>query len=148
MLGGSANSILFDKVREENSYAYYVNAIVKPYDNLMVIYSGIANGNDGEVYKLISKELRKIVHGKFDDTKFESAKKTLASAIMISEDSPMGIINNYYAMRLVNSLNTEERIKNVLAVTKEDIVILGKKIKVHSKFILEGDYGKDNHKEY
>ena len=147
MLGGSANSILFDKVREENSYAYYVNAIVKPYDNLMVIYSGIANGNDAIVYKLINKELKKIMHGKFEDIKFESAKKTLASAIMISEDSPMGIINNYYAMRLVNSLSTEERIKKVLAVTKEDIVNLGKKIKVHSKFILEADDGKDNNKE-
>ena len=29
MLGGSSNSILFEAVREKNSYAYYVNTIVK-----------------------------------------------------------------------------------------------------------------------
>ena len=37
LLGGTSNSILFDTVREKNSYAYYVNALVKPYDNVMMI---------------------------------------------------------------------------------------------------------------
>ena len=49
LLGGSANSILFDEVREKNSYAYYVNALVKPYDNIMMVYSGIENGNSENV---------------------------------------------------------------------------------------------------
>ena len=55
MLGGSSNSILFDTVREKNSYAYYVNSNVKAYDNIMMIYSGIEKGNSDKVLKLINK---------------------------------------------------------------------------------------------
>lgn len=144
MLGGSANSILFDDVREKNSYAYYVNAIVKSYDNILMIYSGIENGNNANVRKLIEKSLKNITHGNFDLDKLESAKKTMISAIKASLDNPMGIINNYYAKELVNSPDIEERIKNVESVSREDIINVSKKVMIHSVFALEGSNGKDN----
>jgi len=144
MLGGSANSILFDDVREKNSYAYYVNAIVKSYDNIMMIYSGIENGNEGNVKKLIEKSLRNISRGSFDMEKLDSAKKTMVSAIKASLDNPMGIINNYYAKVLVNSPDVLERIENVSKVSKDDIVNVSKKIAVHSLFVLEATNEKNN----
>ena len=146
MLGGSANSILFDSVREKNSYAYYVNAVVKPYDNIMMIYSGIENGNEDNVLKLIKKELKNVNKGKFSKEKFESAKETIISAISVSEDNPMGIISNYYAKLLVGSLDADERIKKMQGVTEEDIVSVSKKIAIHTIYILEGEDEKDNDK--
>ena len=147
MLGGSSNSILFDNVREKNSYAYYVNAIVKSYDNIMMIYSGIEKGNENNVFKLIDKSLKGISKGKFDDEVFKSAKETLTSAIKATLDNPIGIINNYYAMKLVNSPEVEERIKNIDSVTKEEIINVSKKIKMHTMFILEASDEEDNNKE-
>ena len=146
MLGGTSNSILFDAVREKNSYAYYVNAIVKSYDNVMMIYSGIEHGNEKNVVKIIEKTLASIKKGNFPDDKFESAKETLISAIKASLDNPMGIITNYYAKTLVNSPDVEERIENINKVTKEDIVNVSKKVNVHTMFILEGEDEKDNDK--
>ena len=55
MLGGSSNSLLFDTVREKNSYAYYINSNQKAYDNILMIYSGIESGNSENVLKLIKK---------------------------------------------------------------------------------------------
>ena len=147
MLGGSSNSILFDNVREKNSYAYYVNALVKSYDNIMMIYSGIEKGNENNVFKLIDKSLKGISKGKFDDEVFKSAKETLISAIKATLDNPIGIINNYYAMKLVNSPTVEERIKNIDSVTKEEIINVSKKIKIHTMFILEASDEEDNNKE-
>lgn len=147
MLGGSANSILFDDVREKNSYAYYINAIVKSYDNIMMIYSGIENGNNDNVRKLIEKSLNNIAKGKFDIDKLESAKKTMVSAIKASLDNPIGIINNYYAKELVNSPDIEERIKNVENVSREDIINVSKKVSIYSVFTLEGSNEEDNDKE-
>ena len=146
MLGGTANSILFDAVREKNSYAYYVNAIVKSYDNVMMIYSGIEHGNSKIVLKIIKKTLGEINKGKFDNSKFESAKETMISAIKASLDNPMGIITNYYAKTLVNSPDPEERIKNISEVTREDIMAVSKKIHMHTLFVLEGQDEKDNDK--
>lgn len=137
LLGGSSNSILFDTVREKNSYAYYVNALVKPYDNIMMIYSGIQKGNDDAVIKLIEKSLSSISKGKFDVDKLESSKKTLISAIKSSLDNPVSIINNYYAKVLVDALDVNEKIENIKKISKEDIIAVSKKISVHTLFLLE-----------
>lgn len=144
LLGGSSNSILFDTIREKNSYAYYVNAIVKPYDNVMMIYSGIQKGNEREVFKLIEKSLSGVSKGKFDLEKLESSKKTLISAIESSLDNPVSIINNYYAKVLVNAVDVNERIENIKKVTKEDIISVSKKIYIHTKFLLEAEDEKNN----
>ena len=137
LLGGSSNSILFDTVREKNSYAYYVNALVKPYDNILMIYSGIEKGNDRAVVKLIEKSLSEISRGKFDVDKLESSKKTLISAIEGSLDNPISIINNYYAKVLVDALDVEEKIEKIKKVSVDDIVTVSKKVSVHTLFLLE-----------
>jgi len=137
LLGGSSNSILFDTVREKNSFAYYVNALVKPYDNVMMIYSGIQKGNDKAVVKLIEKSLQGISKGKFEDDKLESCKKTLISAIESSLDNPISIINNYYAKVLVDALDVDEKIEMIKKINKDDIIAVSKKISVHTLFLLE-----------
>lgn len=144
MLGGSSNSILFDMVREKNSYAYYVNAIVKSYDNIMMIYSGIEKGNEKEVMKLIEKSLSSISKGKFDVQKLESSKQTLISAIESSLDNPVSIINNYYAKILVDALDVNEKIENIKKVSKEDIMIVSKKVSLHTLYLLEASDEKNN----
>ena len=144
LLGGNSNSLLFDTVREKNSYAYYVNALVKPYDNVMLIYSGIEKGNDKAVVKLVEKTLTNISKGKFDDDKVESCKNTLISAIESSLDNPVTIINNYYAKVLVNSLDIEEKIANIKKVSRSDIISVSKKVDVHTLFVLEAADEKDN----
>lgn len=144
LIGGSSNSILFDNVREKNSYAYYVNALVKPYDNVMMIYSGIEKGNDKEVFKLIDKSLNSVSKGKFDNDKLESSKKTLISAIESSLDNPVSIINNYYAKVLVQTLDIEEKINNIKKVSKDDIIAVSKKISIHTLFLLEASDEENN----
>jgi len=144
LLGGSSNSILFDMVREKNSYAYYVNALVKPYDNVMMIYSGIEKGNDKAVVKLIEKSLSGISRGKFDEDKLESSKKTLISAIESSLDNPISIINNYYAKVLVGALDVDEKIEKIKSISKDDIINVSKKISVHTLFLLEASDEENN----
>lgn len=144
LLGGSTNSLLFDTVREKNSYAYYINASAKAYDNILMIYSGIEPGNSENVLKLIKKTLQNITRGKFDDKLIESAKETIISSIKASIDSPAGIINTYYAKVLVDSLLFEERIENISKITKEDIINLSKKVSMHTLYLLEGEKDGDN----
>ena len=144
LVGGSSNSILFDTVREKNSYAYYVNALVKPYDNIMMIYSGIQKGNEKVVGKLIEKSLNSISKGKFDVSKLESSKKTLISAIESSLDNPVSIINNYYAKVLVNALDIDEKIEYIKNVSVEDIITVSKKISVNTIFLLEATNEENN----
>ena len=144
MLGGTANSLLFDAVREKNSYAYYVNSIVKSYDNFLIVYAGIGKGNEKNVLKIIDKTLKDVASGRILEDKFNSAKETIISAIKASVDTPMGIISNYYAMTLVNSPDVAERIQNMQSVTMDEITKVVKKISMHTIYIFDGNDEKNN----
>ena len=138
ILGGNSNSLLFDTVREKNSYAYYVNSSAKAYDNILLIYAGIEKGNSENVLKLIKKTLQNMTKGVFEEKVLESAKETLIASIKASTDNPTGIINTYFAKVLVNSDTFETRIKKIKQITKEDIVNLSKKVALHTVYLLEG----------
>ena len=144
ILGGSSNSILFNTVREKNSYAYYVNSSDKPYDNILFIYAGIETGNDDKVLSLIKESLKNIENGEFSDNLISSSKETIIGSIEASLDAPMGIVNNYFSKELINTLSPEERIKKINSVNKKDIIELAKKIKIHTIFTLEGDTNENN----
>lgn len=137
ILGGSSNSLLFDTVREKNSYAYYINSTIKAYDNILMIYSGIEKGNSSNVLKLIKKTFQNITRGNFEDELMENAKETLVASIKASTDSPAGIINTYYAKTLVDSADFETRIEEIKKVTKDDILNLSRKIHIHTVYLLE-----------
>ena len=116
---------------------YFLNSITPDMYNDLKVSSGILWG---KVYIDTIKEfvtLSNISKGNFDDSKFKSAKETIISAIKASEDTPMGIITNYYAMTLVGSKSVEERIANINKVSREDIINISKKINMHTIFILE-----------
>ena len=138
ILGGSSNSLLFDSIREKNSYAYYINSSAKAYDNIMMIYSGIGVGNYNNVLKLIKKTLKEVEKGKFGDDILASAKETLIASVKASTDSPTGIINTYYAKILVNADDYEERINKINSVTKEDIMNISRKVFIHTMYLYEG----------
>ncbi len=139
MLGGSSNSLLFDNIREKNSYAYYVNSNQKSYDNIMMIYSGIESGNSEVVLKLIRKTLQNITKGIFTDELLKNSKETIIASIKASTDSPNGIINTYYAKELVNSDDFDKRIENISKISRDDIINLSKKITMHTVYLLEGN---------
>ena len=145
ILGGSSNSMLFENVREKNSLCYYINSDVKPYDNIMFIYSGISNENVAKATKIIKKTIKEIASGKISDEILKSAKETITSGIIASMDNPSGIINTYYAHELVGSALFEERIDKFNKVTKEEIINVSKKINLYSILTLEkGEQNEDN----
>ena len=146
LLGGSSNSILFETVREKNSYCYYINSSVRAYDNILIINSGVDVENIDKCIKLIKKCLKNIGDGKFKDTDIDAAKNTIISAIKSSLDEPMGIINTHLSKVLVGTEDNDIRIEKFSKLTKEDIVKISKKINLHTVLTLEkkGDeHGED-----
>ncbi|MGM9875979.1 MAG: EF-P 5-aminopentanol modification-associated protein YfmF [Bacilli bacterium] len=145
ILGGSSNSILFSKVREEKSYCYYINSGVKAYDNILIINSGMENKNVEPAIKLIRKCLKDINNGKISDDILESSKNTIISSIKTSSDTPSGIINTALSRVLVSSDSTTDRINNFSKITKEDIIKVSKKVNLHTILTLENK--EDDHEE-
>ena len=128
---------MFQNIREKNSLAYYVNADVKPYDNIMVIYSGIDNENIDKVIKMVKTSLSNIEKGKFTSNDLGAAITTMVNSVSASLDSPFGMINNATSEVLINSDNIDKRIETYKRITKEDIINVSKKVKLHTIYTLQ-----------
>lgn len=137
ILGGSSSSMLFENVREKNSYCYYINSSIKAYDNIIIINSGVEKENIDKTIKLTKKILKNISEGKIKEEVITSAKNTIISSIKSSSDEPMGIINTHFSSVLVGTPCEDERIENINKITKSDIVKVSKKVSLHTVLTLE-----------
>lgn len=144
ILGGSGNSLLFDTVREKNSLAYYINSIAQGYDNLLIIYTGIDKDRVDLGLKLIKKTIKDIEKGKFTSNMFNNAINMITSSLKLSLETQPSVINNYYAMNILNSDDINTRISKFEKVTKEDVINFSKKIKMDTVFLLEGDHNEED----
>lgn len=144
ILGGSGNSLLFDTVREKNSLAYYINSIAQGYDNLLIIYTGIDKDRVDLGLKLIKKTIKDIEKGKFTSDMFNNAINMITSSLKLSLETQSSVINNYYAMNILNSDDINTRISKFEKVTKEDVINFSKKIKMDTIFLLEGDHNEED----
>lgn len=144
ILGGSGNSLLFDTVREKNSLAYYINSIAQGYDNLLIIYTGIDKDRVDLGLKLIKKTIKDIEKGEFTSDMFNNAINMITSSLKLSLETQPSVINNYYAMNILNSDDINTRISKFEKVTKEDVINFSKKIKMDTVFLLEGDHNEED----
>ena len=139
ILGGGTESKLFMNVREKNSLCYYINSCVNTYDNFMFIYAGINKNDFDKTLKLIKNEMNKMKSGKFSEEDVLIAKKAMETSINTIYDSPVRIINMYYANELANSDTIEEKLKKVKNVTFDDVVNVANKIKIDTVYLMYGD---------
>ncbi|MBP3800361.1 MAG: insulinase family protein [Bacilli bacterium] len=138
ILGGGANSKLFQNIREKNSLCYYIHSVINKLDNLMLIRAGITNENYEKVVKLVKEELKNMKKGKFTEKDIENAKQLYLSSLDEIEESLDDIIDSYYMMDLLGVDDIETKKKKIITVTKEDIEKVSNKIFVDTIYMLEG----------
>lgn len=138
ILGGGSESLLFQKVREENSLCYYISSSSNKVDNLLIISSGISKNNFKKTISLIKKELKNIEKGNFDEEMVERAKIRYNSVLDEIYDYPNQIISAYYAVEVLNTDFPEVRKEKIMSVSKEDIIKMSKKVKMDTIFLLGG----------
>ncbi len=144
ILGGSTESNLFKTVREDNSLCYYITSTGIPILSVGTIKSGINASDYDEVISLIHMELENMKKGIFDEEKIEHAKTTYISGLSELEDNPDSIISFYTGIEYLKSDTIEDRKKNIMKVTKEDVVALANKIHLNMIYLLEGSEEHEN----
>jgi predicted Zn-dependent peptidase len=138
ILGGNSESKFFQIIREKHSLAYYVYSSLNKLDSLLIIKAGISSENFDQTVKLVKKLMKDMVKGNFKDEHINIVKENYISLLKEIEDNENAIIETYLAKDLLNLGDIEERKREVMKVTKEDIVNVAKKIKIDTIFLLEG----------
>lgn len=138
ILGGNSESKFFQIIREKHSLAYYVYSSLNKLDSLMIIKAGISKENFNTTIKLIKKLMKEMEEGNFTDENINVVKESYISLLKEIEDNENAIIETYLAKDVLNLGDIEERKKEIMKVTKEDIIKVAKKVKIDIIFLLEG----------
>lgn len=139
ILGGTANSKLFQNVREKASLAYTASSnYLKPKNNIF-IRCGINIENYDKTIKIINEQLEDIKNGKFEDEDIENAKRTIVSTIKGISDEQDTEITFYLGQELSNrKINLKEYESNINRVSKTDVINLANKISINATYFLKG----------
>lgn len=140
ILGGGANSKLFQNVREKASLAYTAGSNYIRQVNNIFIRCGIEIANFDKALEIIKRQLEDIRNGEFSDADLQNAKQTIISTIKFIPDEQDTEVTYYFGQELANNqVSFEEYIDKVNSVTKEQIVELAKFIKIYTIYFLTNE---------
>ncbi len=137
ILGGGANSKLFQNVREKASLAYSAGSSYIRRKNVILIQTGIEIENYDKAVKIIEEQLQDMKNGKISDEEFDSAKQLITSSIELIEESKEDMITFYFDQNLFDEhLNVTEYKEMIKKVTKEDVIKIAQEVKEDTIYFL------------
>ncbi len=137
ILGGSANSKLFQNVREKANLAYVASSSYLRYKNNIFIKCGIEIDNYEKALDIIKKQLTDMKNGEFSEEEIANCKKGILASIKTIDDEQDTQISFYFGQELSNKpITLEEYSSRVEKVKKEDIVNIANKVSVNTIYFL------------
>lgn len=138
ILGGTANSKLFQNVREKASLAYTASSnYLKPKNNIF-IRCGIDINNYEKTIKIVKEQLQDMAEGNFLEEDITNAKNTIISTIKGISDEQDTEITFYLGQELAYRKTNLNEYKNIIEkITKQDIVALAKNISINTIYFLK-----------
>ena len=137
LLGGSANSKLFQNVREKASLAYTASSNYVRFKSNIFINAGIEIENYDKTIKIIKEQLESMKNGEFTNEEIENEKKSIISGIDLIDDEQDSGIVYFYGQEITNSnVNLEDYKRRVKNVTKEQILNIAKKVSINTIYFL------------
>ena len=138
ILGGTANSKMFQEVREKESLAYTAGSNYIRYKSNIFIKCGIEIKNYQKAIEIIKKQLEDMKNGVFTDEDIENAKKGIISIIRSIDDEQDTQITYYFGHEITHIDTTEEEyIERINKVTKEDIIKIAQSININTIYFLK-----------
>nr|WP_263313463.1 pitrilysin family protein [Mammaliicoccus sp. Marseille-Q6498] len=141
LLGGDASSILFSEVREKQSLAYSIHSQIDARNGFLYILGGISKDKVQVAKDTILNIYKDLEQGNFDDQKLVLAKKVLISNAREMFDKQRQMIDLLHTHARYQSVyNYDEWIKEIEAITKEDIMNISQLGQLDTIYILtEGE---------
>lgn len=135
--GGSLETKLYKRLREENSLCYNVNSMYQKYDGLILISTAVDINAKDKAINLI-KQAIKDMSNNISDEELNRSKELILLALSMSTDNIGSIVDNYFFKNVSDLDEYETRIKSFKKITKEEIYNLSKKISISTIYSLVG----------
>ena len=137
ILGGGANSKLFQNVREKASLAYSAGSSYIRRKNAILVQTGIEIKNYDKAVKIVEEQIEDMKNGKISDDEFNAAKQLIVSSIELIEESKEDMITFYFDQNLFEENLSVEDYKNLIKnVTKEQVIEVAQKVEEDTIYFL------------
>ena len=138
IFGGSANSKLFQNVREKASLAYTASSSYYRFKNNIFINCGIEIKNYEKALEIIKQQIEDMKKGDFTDEEVENAKKGIIASIKTIDDEQDTEITYFFSQELSKSkCNIEQYMQRISEVTKDKVVDVANKVSVDTVYFLK-----------
>ena len=138
IFGGSANSKLFQNVREKASLAYTASSSYYRFKNNIFINCGIEIKNYEKALEIIKQQIEDMKKGDFTDEEVENAKKGIISSIKTIDDEQDTEITYFFSQELSKSkCNIEQYMQRISEVTKDKVVDVANKVSINTVYFLK-----------
>ena len=138
ILGGTANSKMFQEVREKASLAYSAGSSYVRYKSNIFIKCGIEIKNYEKAMKIIRKQLEDMKSGNFTEDDISNAKNGIISSIKSIDDEQDTEITYFFGQELTNNkISLDEYISKIEKITKEDIIKIANSITINTIYFLK-----------
>ena len=137
ILGGGANSKLFQNVREKESLAYTAGSNYVRQKNSIFIRCGIEIENYEKALQTIKQQLEDIKNGDFDEKNIENSKNLIIESVKSIPSEQDTEITYYYGQELSSEFTTiDQYIEKIKWQSKKEIIDLASKVKVNTIYFL------------
>ena len=138
IFGGSANSKLFQNVREKASLAYTASSSYYRFKNNIFINCGIEIKNYEKALEIIKQQIEDMKKGDFTDEEVENAKKGIIASIKTIDDEQDTEITYFFSQELSKSkCNIEQYMDRISEVTKDKVVDIANKVSINTVYFLK-----------
>lgn len=138
ILGGSANSKLFQNVREKASLAYTASSSFMRFKCLILINAGIEIANYEKALSIIKEQIEEMKKGNFTDQEVENAKLGIIDAIRTIDDEQDSEITYFFGQELSGErVSLEEYQEKVKQVSREGIIKIAEMVKMDTIYFLK-----------
>ena len=138
ILGGSANSKLFQNVREKASLAYTANSSYLRFKSNIFINCGIEIPNYDKALEIIKQQIEDMKNGNFTNEELENAKKGIVAAIKTIDDEQDTEITYCFGQELLQNKKTlEEYEQRIEQVTRDAVLKIAKEVNVDTIYFLK-----------
>lgn len=138
ILGGSANSKMFQNVREKASLAYTAGSnYLRQKDNIF-IKCGIDIPNYEKALNIIKEQLEQMKNGDFTDEDIQNAKTIISASVESIPESQDSEITYYFSQELSDEfISIEDYVSKINDVNKQQIVDIANKIQINTIYFLK-----------
>ena len=138
ILGGSANSKLFQNVREKESLAYTASSSYYRFKNNIFINCGIEIENFDKALEIIKQQVEDMKNGDFTDEEVENAKQGIIAAIKSIDDEQDTEITYFFSQELsTNKLGIEEYMDRISQINKQNVIDIANKVSINTIYFLK-----------